>query len=80
MAQLPQPFCYRRRSKNRHIAAKLFERLEGQVIRVSVCHEDRIDTGKFFERNSRLTYTSQQFPERWLEIRISEESLSAKLN
>jgi hypothetical protein len=80
VALLSQPFGDRGRCQERNVGWKRVQRIEGEVIGVCVCNENRIQLGKRFERDPGCAHTGKDFTKRRVEVRVGEKALSADLN
>ncbi len=75
-----EPFGDGRRSEQRNVVRERVQRIEGQMIRVSVRHQDRIQLGQRFERYPWSTDAWKDFPESRIKVRIRKDPFPADLN
>ena len=68
------------RREERDVVRKRVQRIKGQMIRVGVCQQDRVQLGQRFERYAGSADTRKKLSQRWVKVRIGEEALPTDLN
>ena len=75
-----EPFGHGGWGEQRNIRLQCIQRIEGEMIRVSVGQHYRIELRQRIQRNPGSAYTWQKFAEGWVKIGIGEKSFPANLD
>ena len=80
VAKSLQPPGNSRGREDRGPARDLFQRVEREMIRMGMRHENPVELGKLMQGNPGSTYPWKKSSKGSIEIRISEKPLPGKLN